>query len=370
MSILNNIFNPGGETRSSQSISAGSMAPFIISGNSLKPAELVSADVALKNSDLYAVTSLISADIAGAKFQGNSPFIDLLNQPSTKVASYNHWQTYLLNVLLNGNGIMLIKRKPDGTPVELINVPTSSVVIDLDDVTGEITYKVSSVAGLLQGGTYSASDVIHTRIMAYGSNPLDNLLGHSPLESLSTELQQQAVSNRLSLATIRNAINPATVLKLPEAGQMTDEAKEAVRKSFESANSGDNSGRTIILDETANLSSISINADVAKYLSQLDWGRTQVAKAFGIPDSYLNGTGDQQSSINMISALYVNGLNKYIEPMLSELNMKLGGGINIDMQSITDYGNQQLTTNLINLVDKGIVNPQEAHTILQSKGVI
>lgn len=369
MSLLNNIFNPTGMTRSSQSVSAGSMAPFIIAGNSLKPAELVSADVALKNSDLYAVTSLISSDIAGAKFQGNSPFVELLNQPSTKVASYNHWQTYLLNVLLNGNGLMLIKRKPDGTPVELVNVPTQSVVIDLYDVTGEITYKVNSFAGL-QGGTYSASDVIHTRIMAYGSNPLDNLLGHSPLESLSTELQQQAVSNRLSLATIRNAINPATVLKLPEAGQMTDEAKEAVRKSFESANSGDNSGRTIILDETANLSSISINADVAKYLSQLDWGRTQITKVFGIPDSYLNGTGDQQSSINMISALYVNGLNKYIEPMLSELNMKLGGNISIDMQSITDYGSRQLTSNLINLVDKGIVGTEEAHTILQSKGVI
>ena len=369
MSILNNIFNPTGELRASQSVSAGSMAPFIITGNSLKPAELVSADVALKNSDLYAVTSLISADIAGAPFKGNSPFIDLLNKPSTKVASYNHWQTYLLNILLNGNGIMIIKRKPDGTPVELINVPTSSVVIDLDDVTGEITYKVNSFAGV-QTGTYPASDVIHTRIMAYGSNPLDNLLGRSPLESLATELQQQAVSNRLSLATIRNAINPATVLKLPQAGQMTDEAKEAVRKSFESANSGDNSGRTIILDETANLSSISINADVAKYLSQLDWGRTQIAKAFGVPDSYLNGNGDQQSSIQMTTALYVNGLNKYIEPMLSELNMKLGGGINIDMQSITDYGNQQLTTNLINLVDKGIVNPEQANTILQSKGVI
>lgn len=369
MSILNSIFNPTGEVRSNQSVSAGSMAPFIISGNSLKPAELVSADVALKNSDLYAVTSLISSDIAGASFQGNSPFIELLNQPSTKVASYNHWQTYLLNVLLNGNAIMLIKRDQDGTPVELINVPTSSVVIDLDDVTGEITYKVNSFSGV-QSGTYSASDVIHTRIMAYGSNPLDNLLGRSPLESLATELQQQAVSNRLSLATIRNAINPATVLKLPEAGQMTDEAKEAVRKSFESANSGDNSGRTIILDETANLSSISVNADIAKYLTSMDWGREQIAKAFGVPDSYLNGSGDQQSSINMISALYVNGLNKYIEPMLSELNMKLGGGINIDMQSILDYGNQQLTTNLINLVDKGIVDSMEAHTILQSKGVI
>ena len=272
-------------------------------------------------------------------------------------------------MLLNGNGIMIIKRKADGTPVEFINVPTSSVVIDLDDVTGEITYKVSAFAGL-QGGTYSDSDVIHTRIMAYGSSQLDNLLGHSPLEALATELRQQATANRLTLSTLKNAINPSAILKLPEAGQLSDEAKEAVRSSFEKANSGENSGRTIILDETANFSTVSINADVAKYLSQLDWGRSQIAKVFGVPDSYLNGTGDQQSSIAMITSLYVNGLNKYIEPMLSELNMKLAGGIGIDMQSITDYGNQQLTNNLINLVDKGIVGTEEAHDLLTQKGVI
>lgn len=369
MSVLNRLFNPNGEVRASQSLSKGGMAPFIITGSSLRPAELVSADVALKNSDLYAVTSLISSDIAGASFKGNSAYTELLNNPSKTVPSYNVWQTYLLNVLLNGNGIMIIERDSKGLATELVNVPTQSVVIDLDEQTGQVTYKVNSFVGLASG-VYKDSDVIHTRIMAYGSNQLDNLLGHSPLESLSTELKQQAISNKLSLATITNAINPATVLKLPEAGLMTDEAKESVRKNFEQANSGDNAGRTIILDETANLSSISINTDVAKYLSQLDWGRTQIAKAFGIPDSYLNGNGDQQSSLQMITALYVNGLNKYIEPMLSEINKKLGGGIHLDMQSITDYGSQQLTSNLINLVDKGIVDPQEAHTILQDKGVI
>lgn len=369
MSVLNSLFNPTEETRASQSVSSNSMAPFIIQGSSMKTNELVSADVALKNSDLYAVTSLISSDIAGAKFQGNSPFTQLLNSPNNYMSSYNHWQTYLLNVLLNGNGIMIIKRDNNGLATELVNVPTQSVMINLDETTGEVTYKVNAFVGL-EAGTYKSSDVIHTRIMAYGSNQLDNLLGHSPLESLATELQQQSVSNRLSLATIKNAISPATVLKLPEAGLMTSEAKEAVRKSFEQANSGDNSGRTIILDETANLSSISVNADVAKYLSSLDWGRTQIAKAFGIPDSYLNGSGDQQSSIQMISALYVNGLNKYIEPMLSEINMKLGGGIHLDMQSIMDYGSQQLTSNLISLVEKGIVDPKEAHSILRERGVI
>lgn len=369
MSILNSIFNPTGETRSSQSVSAGSMAPFIVSGNSLSPDALVSADVALKNSDLYAVTSLISSDIAGAEFQGTGPYVDLLNQPSNDVAPYNFWQTFLLNLLLNGNAISIIKRDAKGLAIGLVNVPTSAVTIDLDDVTGIVTYKVSAFANV-PGGAYKASDVIHARVMAYGPKMLDNLLGHSPLEALATELRQQATANRLTLSTLKNAINPSAILKLPEAGMMTDEAKEAVRSSFEKANSGENSGRTIILDETANFSTVSINADIAKYLTSLDWGRSQIAKVFGVPDSYLNGTGDQQSSINMISALYVNGLNKYIEPMLSELNMKLAGGIGIDMQSITDYGNQQLTSNLINLVDKGIVGTEEAHNILTSKGVI
>jgi len=368
MGVFNNIFNPSGEVRASQNVSGG-VAPFIIKGNSMQPDSLVNADAALQNSDLFAVTSLISSDIAGAKFQGNSAFISLLNSPSKTVSSYNHWQTYLLNVLLNGNGIMVIKRGVDNIPIELVNVPTKSVTINLDEVTGEITYIINQASGLVNG-TYKDSDIIHTRIMAYGSGQLDNLLGHSPLESLNTELQQQSVGNKLSLATLKNAINPATVLKLPEAGLMTDETKEQVRESFEAANSGENSGRTIILDETASLSSISINSDVAKFLTQLDWGRTQIAKAFGIPDSYLNGSGDQQSSLNMITALYVNGLNKYIEPMLSEINMKLDGGIHLDMQSITDYGSQQLTNNLINLVDKGIVGPEEAHKILSEKGVI
>lgn len=368
MSVLNNIFNPNGETRSSKSVGS-SFAPFVISGNTMTPTASVSATLALQNSDLYAVTSLISSDIAGAKFLGNSPFTDLLNNPNNRVSAYNHWQTYLLDILLNGNGLMFIKRDKNGLATELVNIPSQSVVINLDDITGEVTYKVSNFIGL-ESGTYKSSDVIHTRIMAYGSNQLDNLLGHSPLESLATELEQQAVSNKLSLATIKNVVNPATVLKLPEAGLMTDEAKDKVRSSFEKANSGDNSGRTIILDESANLSTLNVNADVAKYLSQLDWGRTQIAKAFGVPDSYLNGNGDQQSSLQMTTALYVNGLNKYIEPMLSEINMKLGGGIHLDMRSITDYSSQQLVTNLINLVDKDIVEPTVANRILQERGVI
>ncbi|MFL2044019.1 phage portal protein [Weissella hellenica] len=363
MGFLNNLFTLG-ETRSS--ISAGSTLPFIVTNGTAMPNHLIDASVALKNSDLYAVTSLISSDIAGAKFQGNSPMIELLNSPNQDVAPYNFWQTFMLNLLLSGNAMAIIKRE-GGVPVGLIPVNPANVTINKDDVSGVITYQINDN---FTSGTYNQQDVIHARIMAYGSNSLDSLLGHSPLESLTPELQRQSQANKLSLQTMVNAIAPTGILKLPEAGQMSEETKESVRKKFEQANSGDNVGRTIILDETASFSTVSVNADVAKYITSIDWSRTQIAKVYGVPTSYLNGTGDQQSSLEMISALYVNGLNRYIEPLLSELNKKLGGGIELDMKSITDYTGQTMTTNLTNLVDKGIVSTDEAHLLLKGRGLI
>ncbi|MEY2361111.1 phage portal protein [Weissella paramesenteroides] len=365
MGLMDNLFNLG-ETRSSMSVDAGSMMPFIITNGTANPNHLVDASVALKNSDLYAVTSLISSDIAGAKFKGNSPMIEMLNQPNEDVPGYTFWQTYLLNLLLSGNAIAVIQRK-QGVPVSLTPVNPASVTIDQDDKTCVITYQIndSNISGV-----FPQADILHTRVMAYGTSYIESLLGHSPLESLTPELQRQQQANKLSLSTMTNAISPTGLLKLPEAGQMNEDTKEAVRKKFEKSNSGDNVGRTIILDETASFSTVSINADVAQYLTSIDWGRTQISKVFGVPDSYLNGTGDQQSSLDMITSMYVNGLNRYIEPLLAELNHKLGGGIEIDMQSITDYSGQQLMTNLINLVDKGIVAPEEAHHLLSSRGLI
>lgn len=366
MSLLNRLF-PAEELRSSMSVGAGSMMPFIITNGTASANHLVDASVALKNSDLYAVTSLISADVAGSQFQGNSPMIDLLNDPSNDTPAYTFWQTYLLNLLLSGNAIAVIKRSK-GVPVSLIAVNPASVTINQDDNTHVITYEINDANNIT--GVFNQADVLHTRIMAYGTNYIESLLGHSPLESLSPELTRQDKANKLSLATMTNAIAPTGLLKLPSAGEMTEETKEMVRKKFEQANSGDNVGRTIILDETADFKTVSINEDVAKYLTQLDWGRDQIAKVYGVPNNYLAGKGDEQSSLQMTTALYINALNRYIEPLLAELNKKLGGGIEIDMQSITDYSGQQLTTNLINLVDKGIVTVQEAHQKLSSRGLI
>ncbi|AQN80240.1 phage portal protein [Leuconostoc garlicum] len=348
------------ETR--QVITTGSYMPFIFanSGTIIVPNELISADMALKNSDLYSVTSLISADVAGAKFIGsNAQALAVLNKPSHLTNRYNFWQTIVLELLMSGNAFATIGEN------ELRYIPNQNVSLDLtNDV---LTYQITP-HGDYTGGTFQADAVLHFKIMAHGVNGTE-LIGHSPLESLANEIQQQEQANRLSLATLAQAINPTSVIKIPDA-VVSPEAKESVRREFEKANTGSNAGRTLVLDQSADFQSLSINADVAKFLTNATYQRTQISKAFGVPDSYLNGQGDQQSNIDMIKNMYVNGLNRYIEPIVSEVQAKFSDDISLDMSSILDYSNSIFKQDLLNFVDKGILNGSQALDILKSKGIV
>ncbi|WP_349533821.1 phage portal protein [Leuconostoc citreum] len=248
---------------------------------------------------------------------------------------------------------------------ELRYVPNQNVMLDLtNDV---LTYQITPYEDN-QGGTFQANTVLHFKIMAHGANGAE-LIGHSPLESLANEIQQQEQANKLSLATLAQAINPTSIIRVPEA-ILSPEAKNNVRSEFEKANTGSNAGRTLVLDQSADFQSISINADVAKFLNNAIYQRTQISKAFGVPDSYLNGQGDQQSNIDMIQKMYVNGLNRYIEPIVSEVQAKFSDDISLDMSSILDYSNAILKQDLLNFVDKGILDGSQALTILENKGVI
>lgn len=348
------------------SITPNNYYPFTISNGSIVPNSLVDATEALKNSDLYAVTSLISSDIAGTTFTGNKIFSDVLNKPTHLTNAFSFWQTALLNLLLNGNMFLAKQKDNQGLMTSLRLIPSNAITIDLtNDV---LTYEVLQF-GDYPSAVYPAEDMIHVKVMAYGVDTLHNLVGHSPLESLTSEISQQKEANRLTLSTLKGALNPTSLIKIPQ-GTLSPEAKDAVRGEFERANSGNNSGRVMVLDQSADFSTVSINADVANYLNSMNWGRTQIAKAFGVSDSYLNGTGDQQSSLEQIKDLYVNALNRYIEPLIAELKMKLDTSIGLDMSSITDYSNTTFKADILNFVDKEIISTEEAKAYLKKRGII
>ena len=109
---------------------------------------------------------------------------------------------------------------------------------------------------------------------------------------------------------------------------------------------------------------------MAKLLDNATFSQTQIAKAFGIPDSYLNGQGDQQSSIEMIRSLYQNALTMYIRPIESELSYKLGAPVKLDVTSAIDVDHQNELNNIVSLSKANLLSPRQAFGLMLANDIM
>ncbi len=350
-------------------IPSTNMRSFIIQGNQVLPNNLVDASTALKNSDLYSVVNLLSSDIASANFNVPAPFDKIVANPNNLISAFNFWQSVTAQMLLDGNAYVTVQRDNNNIPTRLEMAPAQQVIVTLADSSSAINYSVNwnDERGT---ETYPSNNMLHFRLLASGENG-QQYIGISPLESIASQVNIQDYANKLTLATIKNAINPSTVIKVNE-GALSPEEKEQTRKAFESANTGNNAGRPIVLDQLYSIQSLAINADVSKFLTSNDWSKTQIGKVFGVPDSYLNGQGDQQSSLDMTKSLYSNTLRRYVKPIESEMTAKFGVQVNIDESSAVDADNDLLISQIQKLLSgtTPAISQLMAQQMLQKRGVI
>lgn len=354
----------------SMTIPSTNMSSFIISNGQILPNHLVSAEYALKNSDIFAVINLLSSDVASSTISAPAPFLQVLQQPSNLISGYNFWQSVTASLLLNGNAYAAITRDSANIPTSLALLPPSTVNVILADDSNSLSYQVNYQDERCTVN-YLASNMLHFRLLSTGSNQTDSLIGISPLQSLAQSVNMQDFSQQLTLSTLKNAINPSIRIKVNE-GALSPEEKEATRTAFEKANSGANSGSPLVEDQLYTVDSLQINSDVAKFLSTMDFGKTAISEAFGVPANYLNGAGDQQSSLDMVKSLYRNTLRRYTMPLEGELTAKLGVSVDFDESSAVDADNGTLIDQIQKLLSgtNPAITPVQAQQMLAKRGVI
>lgn len=356
--------------RRSMTIPSTNMNSFIISNGQILPNHLVSAEYALKNSDVFAVINLLSSDVASSTISVADPFGKVLQQPSSMISGYNFWQSVTASMLLSGNAYVTVTRDNSNIPTSLELVPPSNVSVILADDSASLSYQVNYQD---ERGTvnYPSQNMLHFRLLSTGSNQTDSLIGISPLQSLAQSVNMQDYSQQLTLSTLKNAINPSIRIKVAE-GALSPEEKEATREAFEKANTGANAGRPLVEDQLYSFDTLQINSDVAKFLSTMDFGKTAVAEAFGVPSNYLNGAGDEQSSLDMVKSLYRNTLRRYTMPLEGELTAKLGVPVDFDESSAVDADNGTLISQIQQLLSgtTPAISPLQAQQMLQKRGII
>ena len=349
-------------------LNPGGYSPFILgTDGKVITARTVNADTALKNSDIFSVINLIASDISACDFIAPTPFKSVLDNPNNLMNEFSFWQSVVAQLCLAGNAYVSIKRDK-GVPVKLEQIPINQVQITLLDDSKDITYTVHYTDGRDEK-VFKSADMLHFKLFVTGQEPTQ-YVGISPLDSLVEEMNLHDYSNRMTLSMLKNAIAPSYTLTVPQ-GILDEEAKENIRGEFEKANAGDNAGRAIVLDQGLELKPMQISPDVAKLLSNTTFSQTQIAKAFGISDSYLNGSGDEQSSVKMIRNLFVDSLGKYMQSLTSELTMKFGVRVKMDIESAVDIDNTGLINQMVSLTNSSnpVLSGTQARRILAVKGV-
>lgn len=362
------LFKPIKRRNNSLSIGGGREIEFTDSAivDFLHAKDYTSADKALENSDLYSVINQISADIATSHFTASMKRTQaLIDNPSSTTNPHAFWQSVVAQLLLDGNSYAYMWRNINGQVVRLEYLRPSQVsAFLLDDGSGlvyNITFdepKIGVVQNVPQG------DLLHFRLLSTSGG----MIGRSPLLSLQNELNIKNSSNGLTLQALGKAIVPNGVLHIKGAGLLSTEEKIAQSEGFQKqANS---SAGPVILDDLSEYTPLEIKSDVSKLLASTDWTSKQVAKVYGISDSYLNGTGDQQSSINMVEGVYANSLNRYARVIQSEMSSKFSADIQVDVSPAIDQDQSSYIGVLANAVKGGMVTPEQANYLLHKKGFL
>lgn len=327
----------------------------------------VSADEALQNSDIFSLIMQLSGDLALVKYAADSDRSQsIIDNPSVTTNGFSFWQGMFAQLLLDGNAYAYRHKNANGVDLSWEYLRPSQVQpMLLQDGSGliyNINFDEPSLGYVMN---VPDTDVIHIRLLSKNGGKT----GISPLSALVNELKIRNASDALTVKALKSSISANGILTITHGGLLDEETKAARSRQFQrQAEMSD--GGPVVLDDLENYQPLEMKANIASLLSQADWTKNQVAKVFGVPDSYLNGQGDQQSSITQIGGQYAKSLNRYVQPIVAELNDKLNTHISADIRAAIDAMGDQYASTISSLAKDGTISANQARFILQSYGYL
>ena len=359
------VFDFNKDSRQSVDLDSTDFINYLTGGNNAK---YITADQALQNSDLYSLISQLSADLALVVFQTPSPRMQsFLANPSTDTNGFSFWQGMFAQLLLDGNAYAYRWQNNNGVDLYWEGLRPSQVNVYKDlDGTGllyDVDFDEPNVGAV---NNIPQDEMIHFRLMSKNSI---GIKGYSPLRALTDELAIKNKSNDLTKNALDQSVMAPGILTV-QSGSLLDEKKKAARsRAFvkQQRNSGNG---PIVLDDLESYQPLEIKSDVAKLLAQVDWTSRQIAKIYGVPDSYLNGAGDQQSNLDQENDQYAKSLKRFVGPIVGELNNKLNTTVTPDMRPSVDAVGDSLASQISTMVGNNTLSANQAQFILKKSGYL
>lgn len=177
------------------------------------------------------------------------------------------------DALLHGNGYVFINRTDD-EPQELIRLSPTQTTIEIDEATGQPSYKYQSGTG---EQLFHYRDVIHIKAPS-----LDGYSGDSPVQQCREAIALAVVLENHGSSLFKNGARPGGVITMP--GRVDPDTLELIRKGWKAAQEGsDNSGRTAFLFDGAEFKTSALNSVDAQYLELRRFAVEEIGRIFRVP---------------------------------------------------------------------------------------
>ncbi|MDP3761524.1 MAG: phage portal protein [Ramlibacter sp.] len=309
---------------------------------------------------------MVRADRLWVEAPDEAPHNIPLRRPNhfqNRIQFFTYW---LICKLIHGN-TYAFKERDDHKRVRRMYLLDPRRVVPLVTPTGDVYYNIGGddLAGVPSGGlTVPASEIIHDRMNCLW-HPL---VGISPIYACGISATQGLRIQRNSNAFFANMSRPSGMLTAPAT--IDEPTAERLKATFEQNFGHENIGRLFVAGDGLKYEAMTIAADEAQLIEQLEWTVKDVARAFSMP-LYKIGAGDAPAadSADILNQQYYDDcLQPHIEALelcLDEgLQVPDGSGVEFDLRGLLRMDQMAQIEKLAKAVGGGIMAPNEARAEL------
>ncbi|WP_126541439.1 phage portal protein [Oharaeibacter diazotrophicus] len=182
-----------------------------------------------------------------------------------------------IDALTNDKGGFAYVNRLAGRPVELLRLDPAAVTVTTG-AGGEPSYVLAEAGGPRE---LDRRDVIHIR--AFGH------VDRCPLSLAREAIATAAAQDRHARRLFTRGGRPSGVLKVP--GKLAPDAVRRIRDSWHAAHSGEESGRTAVLEGGAEFSPLTFSAVDLQFVEARTFQILEIARAFRVPPHMLYELG-------------------------------------------------------------------------------
>ncbi|TCZ76200.1 phage portal protein [Paenibacillus albiflavus] len=259
-------------------------------GSNTQSGEVVTANTAPLNSNVYTCASILGGDIGklpiqlyrrkknGLERDESHPVAELLGwQPNQYMTAYTYKETVEMHLVTWGNSYSYIEWGPDGRPVSLFPLHPALTDIRFDLTNGSIWYVTTFPFPGGETRKIPASDILHFK--AIGTS---GLKGITPIAVIREKLGIQQSSDKFLGAFYSNGTATSGVLKVPTP--LDKPAKDKAREEWQKLHTGlSNAHKIAILDAGMEYQALGMPLADAQFIETQKFGISEVAKIYKIP---------------------------------------------------------------------------------------